>query len=617
MMRWRSLGWVVVLAACGVEPPVDVPAAVDGGPGPSLPPDPVAGPGDASTPDAVREDAGRSLTAVPPPVPLTFPGTIGTLSIGLRTSTAANSETDDPIEVCLSETRCFPLDLRDVDDYRNGGIDVYHVEDVAMPRAEVDRVVLRTLSPSTLDNDRFTPECLDLRFDGEPVYCNDAIGTHIGTGVSAGEVPAWSDPLGLHNACVTCQPSKLPHGAMLGAPGPDTVRAWVRTDATRLVGLFLSEKPDGAGAVPIAWSYPRPEQDFAAVLTSPTLEPDHEYFYQVRVEGDTSQPFRRVRTAPAPTAKVRIGFGSCSRAAAQPIFGPMSGANLDMFLFLGDNHYANSPYVEAHRYHYRRLGQMDPRREFAAGVPILATWDDHDFVANNSDGACGGREEALHGFREAWPNPSFGTASTPGVFTRARLGPVEVILADCRHDRPRVDDPGRSCAFDGAPVSTDLANGPLGAAQFTWLVDAIATSKARFKLVGCGSLFTSTGIDSWASFPEARDRLFAELATRSVSGVVLISGDIHRTEVRVMPRAVGYDMVELVSSPLAQFPMATNPGRTVCNGTDARRRFCFPWDSFIAVEADPSLADPTLTAIVFDEFGGEQFRYPIPLSQLE
>ncbi|HQY62142.1 MAG: alkaline phosphatase D family protein [Myxococcales bacterium] len=623
MRTWQSLTVLAVLVAgCGSDPEAE---RAQGGGSPDA-----QQPVDASVPDtepardatppsdagADAADAGFVLVPAPQPPPPTFPATIGTLSIGLRTGTIPNAETDDPMEVCLSETRCFPLNLRDVDDFRNGGADVYQFEGVNMPRAEVDRVVLRTLSPATTDNDRFTPACLDLRFDGEPVYCNDAIGAHIGTGTSADEVASWRDPAGLKNACVTCQPSKLPGGPMLGAPGPDTVRAWVRTDATRPVGLFLSERPDGAGAVPVAWTTPRPEQDFAAVLTSPRLEANHRYFYRVSVDGETSQPFRPVRTAPSDATKVKLGFGSCSRDAAQPLFGVMKSAGLDLFLFLGDTHYGNSPYVEAHRFEYRALGAMGPRRDFLANVPALATWDDHDFVANNSDGACGGREDALRGFREAWPNPSFGTPTTPGAFTRSRFGPVEVILADCRYYRPRVNDPGRSCTLDGAPISTDFANGPLGAEQFTWLVDAIATSTATFKLVGCGSLFTSNGIDSWASFPEARDRLFADLATRKVPGVVLVSGDIHRTEVRVMPRATGYDMIELVSSPLAQFPKATNPTRSVCAGTDARRRFCYDWDSFIAVEADPTLPDPTLTATVHDEVGAAVFSYPIPSSRL-
>ena len=626
MGKWRSLGLLAMAVyGCGelqTEPLSDAGDTIDASPPPPPPPPPA--PSDASLdttpPSEAGVDAGPDarpgLVPVPAPPPPTFPSTIGTLSVGLRTATTAAADTDDPLEICLSATRCFPLALRDVNDFRLGGADVYQFEGVGMPRSEVDRVVLRTLSPLPVDNDRYTPACLDLRFDGEPVYCNDAIGVHIGTGTTAGEVPEWTDPAGLRNACTSCLSGKLPGGPVVGAPGADSARVWVRTDATRQVGLYMSEQADGTGAVPVAWAYPRPEKDFTAVLTAPSLQPDRRYSYRVVVDGAPSEPFRPIRTAPSASAKVRLAMGSCARSAAQPIYGPLKAANLDMFLFLGDNHYGNSPYIEAHRWQYRRLDAMALRREFLASVPALATWDDHDFVANNSDGACGGREDALRGFAEAWPNPSFGTATTPGAFTKARLGPVEVILADCRYYRPRVNDPEQRCTLEGAPVSTDFINGPLGAAQFTWLVDSIANSTAAFKLVGCGSLFTSTGIDSWRSFPEARTRLFDELAARNVGGVVLVSGDIHRSEVRVMPRTTGYPMLELVSSAMAQFPVADNPGRAVCNGTDPLRRFCYPWDAFTSVEVDATVADPSLVAVIHDEQGVEKFRHRVLRSEL-
>jgi alkaline phosphatase D len=602
----------VVFSACGGDGDPPPAGAVDASAPPPLPS------ADAGTDAPAPETGPTGLVPVPAPPKPTFPSTIGTLSVTLRTATTANADTNDPLEVCLNETRCFPLNLRDVDDFRLGGTDVYHFEGVGLPRSQVDRVVLRTLSPAGTDNDRYSPACLDLRFDGEPVYCNDQLSAvHIGTGTTAGETASYRDPVGLRNLCATCLPSKLPGGPALGAPTDTSGRVWVRTDATRQVGLFVSESADGAGAVPLAWAAPRPEQDFAAVLEPKGLAPGRTYAYRVVVDGATTEPFRPLETAPAAASKVRIGMGSCARDDAQPVYAPIATKGLDLFLFLGDNHYGNTPYVEAHRFQYRRLDAIPGRRDLLANVPALAIWDDHDFVANNSDGACGGREDALRAFKEAWPNPSFGLPATPGVFTRARFGPVELVLADCRYHRPRVDDPERRCTLDGAPPSTDTASGLLGAPQLTWLVDALSTSTAPFKIVACGSLFTGGTVDSWASFPAARDALFAQLAAKKIPGVVLASGDIHRSEIRVTPRATGYPLTELVSSPMAQFPIASEPGRTACNGADPNRRFCYPWDSFVTVEVDGSLADPTLVAVVHDETGAEKYRHTLRRSELQ
>ena len=81
--------------------------------------------------------------------------------------------------------RYVTLDTPDIDDRQDGLVDVFHFAGLGLPRAMVDQVTLRTRSPATTDNDRWTPACLELRFDGEPVYCNDAIGVHIGTGSAA------------------------------------------------------------------------------------------------------------------------------------------------------------------------------------------------------------------------------------------------------------------------------------------------------------------------------------------------------------------------------------------------------------------------------------------------
>ncbi len=580
-MRWSLVPtFLVALLACGDDDSVDASTdattdtTTDVG-------DSVDAPVDVGI-DAPLVDAGTdagALVEVPRPPPVVFPDTIGTLTVELRTADVMNAGTDDPLEVCLSASRCFRLDTPEVNDFRRGDIDVFQIEGVDMPRSEVDRVAIRTASPIDTNNDRYTPGCMALRFDGEPVYCQDTFPNHIGTGPSEGEVVSWSDPAGLHEVCVTCEERGIvTHGTVLGAPSTDTVRVWVRTDATRDVALMMAEPGDDPVAV--AWARPRPETDYNTVLTVDGLPSGTAYEYFVEVD-DTRTGSIPVSTTDE-TSAVRFGFGSCSQELAQPIFTQLALESLDLFFFVGDIHYGNTGERAAHRWNYRRFRSIPDRRGFLAATPMLATWDDHDFVGNNSDGGCVGREDALEAFREAWPNPSFGIDGTPGAFTRHRMGSVDFFLTDCRYHRPRVDDPRRNCAAEVAAPS-DRAGGLLGSAQFDWLVSGLSSSTAPFKVVACGSLFTSSGVDSWASFPEGRDRLMRELADADVQGVVLASGDIHRSEIRQFPREGAYTLTELVSSPLAQYARDDNPGRTSCSGSDAE--FCYHWDSYITVDA--------------------------------
>jgi len=106
-----------------------------------------------------------------------FPDTIETVSISVRTGDEEYDGTDDnTLSLCLSETTCFPLNMADVDDFRLGETDVYHFEGLWLPRSSVDRVELRSSSGA----DRWTPSCIDLRFDGEPVHCSQLQGLHFG-----------------------------------------------------------------------------------------------------------------------------------------------------------------------------------------------------------------------------------------------------------------------------------------------------------------------------------------------------------------------------------------------------------------------------------------------------
>jgi len=204
-----------------------------------------------------------------------------------------------------------------------------------------------------------------------------------------------------------------------------------------------------------------------------------------------------------------------------------------------------------------------------------------------------------------------GTAGTPGVFYQQRWGAVELFALDCRMYRPDVGDGGRRCEDDPAPPTLDASEGPIGAAQRMWAVDAIAASDATFKLVSCGSQFTLDGsLDSWRAFPEARDAFFDALAARDVEGLVLLSGDIHRSEVRTIARPGSYDVPELTSSPLANT-------RSGCGGDGSERSFCFNDDSsYLVMHIDPSAADPTLTVRVHDVDGLMRYEETILRSSL-
>ena len=532
----------------------------------------------------VTPDAGEVQDPGPPPTP----STIDVLSIALRTDYGLYDGTDaNQLSVCLTANDCFRLNIPNVDDFRRGELDTYSFEAVGLPRSQVDRVEIRSVNGS----DAWRAACLQVMFDGEPVYCQDQIGVRFGS--DPGDTPTWRDPAGLGLHCGSCGPTPITHGPLVGAVTASTARVLVRTDATRRLGVQVIDSDTGV-ARRLPYVYPRARRDFTEVITIDGLTPSTRYSVLFDVQGVLHRDIAAFDTAPPPGSptKLKVAFGSCSRLDDQPIFEHIRRYGPDMFFFVGDNHYANSGERDALRWYYQWGLSRAHRSALLAETSVLATWDDHDYTGNNTDGADPGKDTALRVFKEYWANPSFGTPQTKGVFFTHQWGDVQMFFVDDRYWR----------GFDDSI---------LGQAQTDWLQDALAASTATFKLVICGSQWTAAdSSDSWAAFLPARDRLFDFIRDRGIEGVVLLSGDVHRSELRSLPRSGAYDLPEIVSSPLAN---SNSPCRT-----SGELRACFDQASYFAtLDIDTATTSPSLTARIIDESGRQQAEWRIPRSALQ
>ena len=289
----------------------------------------------------------------------------------------------------------------------------------------------------------------------------------------------------------------------------------------------------------------------------------------------------------------RLAFGSCSKDDDQPIFGVVSALSPDVYLFIGDNHYGNTDDLSALRQYYRWAHERPLRSHLMTETSVLATWDDHDFTGNNTDGTEPGRDVALRVFAEYWANPSYGTTDTAGVFSVVQRGDVDLFLLDDRYWR-------------------GLDDSILGDAQEAWLLDGLVASTATFKLLASGSQFTQDGSsDSWAAHPEAWDRVLDAIVTHGVEGVVLLSGDVHRSEFRLLPGGDGgYDLPELTSSPSATW-------NSPCPWGEDELQACHDDGNFtLTVDVDTTAADPTLDAAIIDESGTVRDAWQIRRSEL-
>jgi alkaline phosphatase D len=281
-----------------------------------------------------------------------------------------------------------------------------------------------------------------------------------------------------------------------------------------------------------------------------------------------------VATEPPTT---RIAFGSCAdQEKPQPIWDAILAAEPDAFLFLGDNIYGDTEDLVIMARKYRQLLEQPGFARLRAQVPVYATWDDHDFGANDVGEEYtqrnGARALLLGFFREPAASPRW--EQPGGIHLAVTLGSpgrrVQVLLLDLRWART----PLRAVAEEeyerdhaskhlGPYRPNDTPHARLMAEeQWAWL-EAQLREPADVRLIGSSiqCLAEFTGWESWANFPRERARLLQLIERTDANGVILLSGDTHWAELSRVGEGVAYPLWELTSSGLTEVWPQISPNR--------------------------------------------------------
>jgi alkaline phosphatase D len=343
-------------------------------------------------------------------------------------------------------------------------------------------------------------------------------------------------------------------GPMIGAPGPDHFTVWVKTTGAFPVTLEYSRDPSFTTVLKGTTALARAEDEYCVTVRADGLQPSTRYHYRLRFDGDLDryQPLPyHTTTAPAGPSSFTIAFGSCCRIQfdrAQPIWNVVRQVDPDLFIWLGDNIYADSQAPEVVADFYTRQRLVETMEPFIRSTPQLAIWDDHDFGYDNSDGLNPIKDQSLRLFRNYWANPASGSGGAPGIWFKQSYGGVDFFCLDGRYFR----DPSKS---PDTPAKTML-----GATQKAWLKEELLKSRAPFKVLASGGGWSSAeardGGDSWGVYLHERNEIFDFIRDNKISGVMCISGDSHMGELNCIPRSAqgGYDIYDMCSSPLAQMP---------------------------------------------------------------
>lgn len=409
------------------------------------------------------------------------------------------------------------------------------------------------------------------------------------TVVTAG-VAASAAALPLHVLAATpasaAEAPAFHHGVASGDPLSDGVLLWTRVTP-------VADAVPGSGTGPdidVEWEIAE-DADFRTVLAHGSvtataasdhtvkadvrgLGPDTAYHYRFTADGVRS-PAGRTRTAPQD--HLRLGVVSCSNYEAGyfAAYRHLAGReDLHAVVHLGDYiyEYASGEYPDdpvreqepAHEIvsladyrtrhgHYRTDADL---QSLHAAHPVIAIWDDHE-TANDS--WSGGAENHTEGEEGTWTDRRAAGVQAyfewmpvrPAIegttYRRLQFGDLaDLFLLDLRSFRDQQADTG-----DDEVDSADRTI--TGRAQMEWLTSGLASSTARWRLIGnsvmiapvafgsvpaylLGPLGEILGIpdgglaistDQWDGYTADRQELLDLLDSQGITNIVFLTGDIH------------------------------------------------------------------------------------------
>ena len=328
-------------------------------------------------------------------------------------------------------------------------------------------------------------------------------------------------------------------------------------------------------------------------------------------------------------ALTRIAFGSCAfQWEDQAIFHRVAETNPDLYLSLGDAIYAdfNGKEVvpvtpESLRADWHRQGSIPAFRKLRERVPVMATWDNHDYGCHDCGSEFALKEESEAIFLDFWQVPEEAEVRQhPGVYQSRIFGVApyraQVILLDTRTFRDRqltaIRREGSLGSLGKYEPNPDPAARLLGEAQWAWLEQQLGRpAELRFIASSTQIVPDQKGMDEWGNYPLERQRLFRMVEETGAEGVVLLSGNVHFAELSQTIEGP-YPLLEFTSSGLThvddRYPEAPNDFRVAY--PVAEPNFGLVDIDWLAVEG------PLITFRVVNEKGLQLMSHSISASHL-
>jgi alkaline phosphatase D len=360
------------------------------------------------------------------------------------------------------------------------------------------------------------------------------------------------------------QANLLQSGPMVGYSDMREVLLWAQTKSSAKVKFGYWEKGNPSKKNFTEEITTQKNQAFVAKLVADVVEPGKKYEYELYINGQKvarnyplefqTQVLWAFRTEPP---NFKFAAGSCLYVNDAPYDRPGKpyGSNYeiltkiyeqrpDFMLWLGDNAYMREPDWGTqtgifYRYtHSRSLPELQP---LLGSSHHYAIWDDHDFGPNDSDKSFANKDLTLETFKLFWGNPNYGVGNPnqKGITGTFTWGDVQFFLLDDRY-------------FRTSNKNIASKRSILGEDQIEWLINALASSPASFKIIAVGGQFISSSKEkeNFANFPEEKQYIIDAIQKNKIPGVLFMTGDRHFTELSKLETPNMPPIYDITVSPL-------------------------------------------------------------------
>lgn len=252
--------------------------------------------------------------------------------------------------------------------------------------------------------------------------------------------------------------------------------------------------------------------------------------------------------------QLTIAFGSCNKQyESQPLWREMLKHKPDLFIWLGDNVYADTYDMQQMANIYQEQKDKAEYLAFTTQVPVIGIWDDHDYGMNDAGRYYPKKDSSkmlmMDFLQVPEDSPRREREGTYESYSYPLADKtIKIILLDTRYFRDSLlKSETRGRRYEPRETGTIL-----GETQWQWLTDELK-SPGDVNIIGSSIQVISQdhGWEKWHNFPHERERLFNLIAESGAPNVFFISGDRHIAEIsKLQLPKVDYPLFDITSSGL-------------------------------------------------------------------